>query len=223
MKQNLKSCSIVLFIFTLCFLNAKSQEYKNSYRIGMHVVNLEDDKFAGDFYYNQYNRIILKRIETGIGLGLISYNHIGKKEWLSHNWGGSLPPGVEDAVVFPNYRSNFSYQWLLNTSISYAPIHHKKFQLKIGCGFSATRYVVGTADGGSLSMRYNKVTGEFKYATTSQNSYDKVISFAYNLFVEPEWSITPRFFVSARVSPYFFFDNLAPYIYSAGVAAGVRF
>lgn len=223
MKQNLKNCCFILIALILCFLNAKSQEYKNSYRIGMHIVNLEDDKFAGDFYYNQYNRKILKRVETGIGLGLISYNHIGEKEWLSHNWDGPLPIGVNDAIVLPNYRSNFSYQWLLNTSISYAPIQHKKFQLKIGCGFSATRYVVGTADGGSLSMRYNKVTGEFKYATTSQNSYEKVFSFAYNFFIEPEWSVTQRFFVSARVSPYFFFDNLAPYIYSAGVTAGVRF
>lgn len=223
MKQNLKSCSIVLFIFTLCFLNAKSQEYKNSYRIGIHIVNLEDDKFAGDFYYNQYNRKIAKRIETGISLGLISYNHIGKKERLSQYWDGPLPPGVEDAVVYPNNRSNFSYQWLLNANASYAPIQGKSFQLKFGCGFSMTRYVEALCSGVYLSMRYNKTTGNFEYSTTSQSSYSKVFSFAYNFFVEPEWSVTPRFFVSARISPYFFFDNLAPYIYSAGIAVGVRF
>jgi len=222
MKQNLKNYSFVLFTLTLCFLNAKSQEYKNSYRIGMHIVNLEDDKFAGDFYYNQYNRKIAKRIETGIGLGLISYNHIGKKEWLSE-YLTPFPSGQKDAVVYPNSGSYFSYQWLLNANVSYAPIHHRKFQLKFGCGFSMTRYAEAFVSGGSIAINYHHATGELAYSTTSQNSYDKVISFAYNLFVEPEWSVTPRFFVSARVSPYFFFDYLAPYIYSAGVTAGVRF
>jgi len=111
----------------------------------------------------------------------------------------------------------------LNANASYAPIQGKSFQLKFGCGFSMTRYVEALCSGVYLSMRYNKTTGNFEYSTTSQSSYSKVFSFAYNFFVEPEWSVTPRFFVSARVSPYFFFDNLAPYIYSAGIAAGVRF
>jgi len=222
MKRNLKNFSVVLFALTLWFLNAQSQEYKNSYRIGMHIVNLEDDKFAGDFYYNQYNRKIAKRIETGIGLGLISYNHIGKKEWLSE-YLTPFPSGQKDAVVYPNGGSNFSYQWLLNANVSYAPIQHRKFQLKFGCGFSMTHYAEGYVKGGSIEINYDKAKDKLKYSTTSQNSYAKVISFAYNFFVEPEWSVTPRFFVSARVSPYFFYENLNPYIYSAGIAAGVRF
>ena len=144
----MKNIFFVVFAMTLCFLSARSQDFKNSYRIGVHLVSLEDDKFSVDFYYNQYSRKIAKRIEAGLSLGLISYNHIGKKEWLSEYWGGSLPPGVKDAVVVPNYRSNFSNQWLLNTSISYAPIQHKKFQIKFGCGFSISQYAEGTIRGG---------------------------------------------------------------------------
>ncbi len=223
MSHKMKNYLIAVFVLSICFHTAKSQDYKNSYRIGINIINLEDDKFTGDFYYNQYNRKISKRIETGIGLGLISYNHVGKEKWLSEFWGKQLPSGVKDAVVYPNDGSNFSNQWLLNANISHALFLRKTFQLKIGCGLSMTRYVEGYCSGVYLSMRYNNTTGQFEYATTSQSSYDKVFSFAYNFFIEPEWSLTPRFFVSARVSPYFFFDNLAPYIYSAGVTAGVRF
>lgn len=222
MKQNMKNYFVALFSLTICIFSAKSQNFKNSYRIGVHFVNLEDDKFAGDFYYNQYNRKIAKRIEAGMGLGLISYNHIGRKEWLSE-YLTPFPSGQKDAVVYPNSGSNFSYQWLLNANVSYAPIQHKKFQLKFGCGFSVTQYAGAFVSSGSIAINYNQTTGKLAYSTTSQNSYDKVFSFAYNFFVEPEWSITPRFFVSARVSPYFFFDYLSPYIYSAGVTAGVRF
>lgn len=218
----MKKYFIVIIVLTVCFFSAKTQNYKNSYRIGAHFVNLEDDKFACDFYYNQYNRKITKRIEVGIGLGLISYNHDGKKELLSEFWGAPLPSGVEDVVVYPG-NSNFSSQWLLNANISYAPIQRKKFQLKLGCGFSMTHYTEGHVKGGMISARQNLTTGKFEYSAISENSYGNVVSFAYNFFIEPEISLTPRFFISARVSPYFFFDNLAPYIYSAGVTAGIRF
>lgn len=218
----MKKYLFCLIALTVLFLSTKSQNYKNSYRIGAHFVNLEDDKFAVDFYYNQYNRIIAKRIEIGLGIGLISYNHNGKEEMLSEFWSAPLPPGVKDVVVYPG-NSNFSSQWLLNTNISYAPIQHKKFQLKIGCGFSMTHYSEGYINGGMISARQDPKTGKFEYSSINSNTYNKVVSFAYNFFVEPEWSLTPRYFISARVSPYFFFDNLAPYIYSAGVTAGIRF
>jgi hypothetical protein len=213
---------IILIIFTLVSaLTSHSQVYKNSYRFGANLVNLEDDKFAVDFYYNQYSRRIAKRVEIGIGLGLISYTRDGRKVMLSELWLGPLPAGVEDVVIYPgNY--NYSSQWLLNANISYAPIQHGRFQLKIGAGFSMTHYSGGY---NSLGMyrAWLSTTGKFNYSSVNINEYEHAVSFAYNFFVEPEYSINSRFFVSARVSPYFFFDNLAPYIYSAGITAGIRF
>ena len=213
---------ILLIIFMLVnAYTSHSQIYKNSYRFGAGLVNLEDDKFAIDFYYNQYSRRIAKRVEVGLGLGLISYAHDGIKQKLSHFWIGPFPPGVEDVDIYPG-NSNYSSQWLLNASISYAPIQHKRFQLKIGGGFSMTQYS-GGYNGGGMVSEWLSTTGKFYSSCVTFNVYEHATSFAYNFFVEPEYSINSRFFVSARVSPYFFFDNLAPYIYSAGLTAGIRF
>lgn len=216
----MKKIILILFILVGAY-TSNSQNYKNSYRFGANLVNLEDDKFAIDFYYNQYSRRIAKRVEIGLGLGLISYTRDGRKEMLSEFWGAPLPAGVEDVVIYPG-NSNYSSQWLLNANISYAPIQHRRFQLKIGGGFSMTHYSGGYIGGGMLNA-WLSTTGKFEYSSVSFNEYEHAVSFAYNFFVEPEYSFTSRFFVSARVSPYFFFDNLAPYIYSAGITAGIRF
>ena len=216
MKKNI----LIIFIL-VCAYTSNSQNYKNSYLFGANLVNLEDNKFAVDFYYNQYSRRIAKRVEVGLGLGLISYTHDGRKEMLSELWGTPLPAGVEDVVVFPG-NSNYSSQWLLNANISYAPIQYRRFQLKIGGGFSMTHYS-GGYNGVGMFSAWLSTTGQFHYSSVTINEYEHAVSFAYNFFVEPEYSINSRFFVSARVSPYFFFDNLAPYIYSAGLTTGIRF
>jgi hypothetical protein len=213
---------ILIIIILVSTYTSHSQIYKNSYRFGANLVNLEDDKFAVDFYYNQYSRRIAKRVEVGLGLGLISYAHDdGRKEMLSDLWWGPLPAGVEDVVISPG-NSTYSSQWLLNANISYAPIQHGRFQLKIGGGFSMTHYSGGYTNNFEYAA-WLSTTGQFHYSKVTINEYEHAVSFAYNFFVEPEYSINSRFFVSARVSPYFFFDNLAPYIYSAGLTAGIRF
>jgi hypothetical protein len=195
---------IVLVAITISNLFAQN---KSNLHFGAHYFNIEDEKFALDFFNIGYQKDLNKRFNWDTNLGFINYGRANKSSIISEN---NFIINPEDNFF---YNNNNTSMICLNTRIGYSFIANKQMKLGLAMGVTVvmakeSRFLTGVSSynpnsGFITSSSYNIYETKFDNGLAPKLYYERIINNKISL--------------EGAAEIYFHLRNEVSYIYALGL------
>lgn len=193
-----------------------SAKRTNNLQMGLHLMNLEDDKFALDYLKVEYQKDISRHSAFTTSIGFASYTkHYNSKLYPDLD----LPEEREEGFVKDNNHSSL-IMFNVNYAYRFYPFKRGNMIVKVGPTVSyliETRFFSGSAQIGF------RPDGTYAYQYSSYSLFQKSYDYGINFVVGYNVDLSKKVNMVTYMNHQKYLGNINPYVYALGVGVGYKF
>ncbi len=207
---------LVFFCSTTLAFSQKKILLPHKLSFGLHVVNLEDTKFAVDYFKIDYSKHITRHSSLATSVGFISYFKENSSKYFpefnlpEEQDKGFSQDNVQQSMIMANINYQYNFEFL------------KRSELIVSLGPTVAYAIEVYSSGGSSEyIRKNDGTSEYQY--TNYSSFEKQSDIGLNALLGYNYHINKKIDLGMVVNFQKYLLNNVSYVYAAGINVGYRF